>query len=66
MQTFISDIYVRGPMVKSIHDIKECPECAGVNLVYNDTKQQVICKDCSMIYEPLTPEAEKKFQKARE
>ena len=46
-----------------IHSIRECPECASINIVYNDEKQQIICNDCGLIYEPLTPEEEEKFEK---
>jgi len=45
-----------------VHDIKECPDCASQNLVYNEERQQVICRDCGLIYEPLAPEMEKKFE----
>jgi transcription initiation factor TFIIIB Brf1 subunit/transcription initiation factor TFIIB len=46
----------------NIHDIKECPDCASENLVYNEERQQVICRDCGLIYEPLAPEIEKRFE----
>ena len=46
---------------KDIHDIKECPDCASQNLVYNEERQQVICRDCGLIYEPLAPAMEKQF-----
>lgn len=46
----------------NVHDIKECPDCASQNLVYNDERQQVICRDCGLIYEPLAPDIEKKFE----
>lgn len=45
-----------------IHNIKECPDCASQNLVYNDERQQAICRDCGLIYEPLAPEIEKRFE----
>ena len=48
-------------MVTSIYDIKECPDCASMELVYNDRKQQVVCKSCSLIYEPLMPSEEQKY-----
>ncbi len=51
-------------MIKEIHDVKECPECASVNIIYNDKRQQVICRDCGMIFEPMAPEREEKFEKA--
>jgi len=43
----------------------ECPECASANVVYNEKKEETICKDCGGIFEELTPEEEKKFEKAR-
>jgi len=49
-----------------IHDIKECPDCASQNIVYNEERQQVICRECGLIYEPLTPEAEAKFESSHE
>ena len=51
-------------MIQDIHDVKECPECASVNITHNDKKQQVVCRDCGMIYEPMAPEREEKFEKA--
>jgi transcription initiation factor TFIIIB Brf1 subunit/transcription initiation factor TFIIB len=50
-------------MIKNIKQVKECPECASDNLIYKEDKQQVICKDCGCIYEPLTPKEEEKFEK---
>ena len=50
-------------MIKDIKEIKECPECGSSNIIHNKEKQQVICKDCGMIFEPMTPEEEKKFEK---
>ncbi len=49
--------------IKNIHEVKECPECASTNIVYNDSKQQVICQDCGLIYEPLAPALEEKFER---
>ena len=51
-------------MIKDIHEVKECPECASTNIIYNDDKQQVLCKECGMIFEPMVPETEEKFEKA--
>ena len=51
-------------MIKNINEIKECPECASTNIVYNEAKQQIICKDCGMIFEPMAEEREEKFEKA--
>lgn len=49
-------------MIKDIHEVKECPDCAGTALVYVKSRDQVICKDCGLVYEPLTPESEKVFE----
>ena len=50
-------------MIKNIHELKECPDCASRNIIYKDKKNQIICKDCGLIYEPLSPKEEKKFEK---
>lgn len=50
-------------MIKDIHEVKECPECASINIIHNDKKQQILCRDCGMIYEPMAPEREEKFEK---
>jgi transcription initiation factor TFIIIB Brf1 subunit/transcription initiation factor TFIIB len=51
-------------MIKNMHQVKECPECGSRNIEYKEKTSQVICKDCGLIYEPLVPEQEKKFEKA--
>ncbi|MBW2965679.1 hypothetical protein KY342_01090 [Candidatus Woesearchaeota archaeon] len=51
-------------MIKNIKEVKECPECGSDNIVHNERKQQVICKACGLIFEPLPPEGEEKFEKA--
>jgi ribosomal protein S27E len=43
-------------MESDIHKIKECPDCGSDNLVYKDDADQVICRDCGLIYEPLAKE----------
>jgi len=42
-------------MIKDIHEIKECPDCASLNIIYSDVRDQVICKDCALIFEPFAP-----------
>ena len=44
----------------------ECPECGSNNVLYNKKRQQIVCKDCGDIFEELTPDEEKKFEKAHE
>ena len=52
--------------ITDIHEIKECPDCASQNLVYNEERQQVICRDCGLIYEPLAPGLENQVETAHE
>jgi transcription initiation factor TFIIIB Brf1 subunit/transcription initiation factor TFIIB len=51
-------------MIKDIKEVKECPECGSDNIVHNENKQQVICRACGVIFEPMVPEREEKFEKA--
>lgn len=51
-------------MIKDIKEIKECPECGSENISHMEKEQQVVCRDCGMIFEPMAPEREKKFEKA--
>jgi len=51
-------------MIKDIHEVNECPECASTNIIHNDKRQQVLCKDCGMIFEPMAPAREEQFEKA--
>jgi len=48
--------------IKDINEVKECPECASINIAHNEKKQQVICRACGLIFEPLTPEFEEKYE----
>lgn len=50
-------------MIKDIREIKTCPDCGTENLSYLDDKQQVVCRECGLIFEPLTPEEEEKFER---
>ncbi len=53
-------------MIKDINEVKECQECASTNIIHNEKKQQVICRDCGMIFEPMAPAREEQFEKAAE
>ena len=33
-------------------DGEECPACASMNTVYSEIREQTICRDCGMIFEP--------------
>lgn len=50
-------------MIDDINKIKECPDCASMNIVYSISRDQIICKDCGLIFEPLAPEVEATFEK---
>lgn len=52
-------------MVNDINEIKACPECASSDIIYNEEKQQVICKSCGLIYEPLAIKESKAEKKAK-
>jgi len=41
--------------MSDITDIKECPDCASTDLVYSQMREQVICRECGLVYEPLAP-----------
>ena len=53
-------------MAKKIIKKNECPECGSNNVHFNEEKQQIVCRDCGTIFEELTPDEEKKFEKAHE
>jgi len=44
--------------------IKECPDCASRNIIHSEIRDQIICRDCGLVYEPLTPIAQGVFEKA--
>ncbi|MBD3309969.1 hypothetical protein GF351_01985 [Candidatus Woesearchaeota archaeon] len=50
-------------MIKDIKEVKTCPDCASQNIIHNEDKTQVICKDCGLIFEPLAPKDEAKYEK---
>ena len=47
-----------------ITKIRECPDCASIDIVHNLRRDQVICKECGLIYEPLAPAMEEKFKRS--
>jgi transcription initiation factor TFIIIB Brf1 subunit/transcription initiation factor TFIIB len=53
-------------MTTDITKIKLCPECGSKRIKKAIRKQQVICRECGLIYETLSPKDEKKFKKASE
>ncbi len=52
--------------MEDIRQIKECPDCASSNIVHNMDREQVVCRECGLIYEPLTPEEEERFEKTHD
>lgn len=46
--------------------VKQCPECGSSNIIYKEKEDDIICKDCGAITSELTPELQKKFEKASE
>jgi transcription initiation factor TFIIIB Brf1 subunit/transcription initiation factor TFIIB len=47
----------------NISEVKSCLECGSRRIRRNITKQQIICRDCGLIYEPLSPKAERKYER---
>ncbi len=41
--------------IKDVKEIKECPDCASMNIVLNQQRDQVVCKDCGLIFEQMIP-----------
>ncbi|MBW2978962.1 hypothetical protein KY304_02520 [Candidatus Woesearchaeota archaeon] len=36
-------------------DINECPDCGSTNIVHGMMRDQVICRDCGLIFEEPAP-----------
>ena len=53
-------------MIASVADIMECPDCASTNIRRSEMREQVICRDCALIFEPLDPESEERFEKTHD
>ena len=51
--------------MKNVCELQECPDCASSNVICDDAREQLICRDCGLIFEPLAPESKKKFEKTR-
>ncbi|MBS3124940.1 hypothetical protein J4211_01650 [Candidatus Woesearchaeota archaeon] len=39
----------------NLQETHECPDCASPNIVHNQEREQIICRECGLIYEPLSP-----------
>ncbi len=33
-----------------------CPDCASTNIVRSQMRDQIICRECGLIFEPLAPQ----------
>lgn len=53
-------------MVTDLNKIKTCTDCGSDNIFHKKTSNQIVCKDCGLIYEPLTPKEEEKFEKSHD
>jgi len=53
-------------MLKNPLDLKECPDCASPNIGRSEERDQIICRDCGLIFEPLDPETEEQFEKTHD
>ncbi len=38
-----------------VQKMNECPDCASQNIVHSAMREQVICRDCGLVFEPFTP-----------
>lgn len=38
-----------------VTDIRECPDCGSPNIIHGTIREQVICRDCGLIFEPAMP-----------
>jgi len=47
-----------------VSKIKECPDCASRNIIHSEIRDQIICRDCGLVYEPLSPVEDLNFAKA--
>lgn len=45
----------------NIKDITSCPDCGSMNIVHGTIREQIICRDCGLIFEPLVPGLEEKM-----
>ena len=49
--------------MEDLKNIKECPDCASMNVLYSQIRDQIICRDCGLIFEPLVPELESRLER---
>lgn len=49
-----------------LKEVNQCPQCGSSNIIYSGQKDEIICKDCGAITSELTPDMQKKLEKASE
>ena len=50
-------------MLKDVKELGVCPDRASGNVAYSDVREQIICRDCGLIFEPLIPSEEQRFER---
>ncbi len=48
-----------------VNKLNECPDCASTNIVHETFRDQIICRECGLIFEPLVPQLQEQFERAR-
>ena len=51
---------------KKLKDQNLCPECGSENVIYKRDDDELVCKDCGMIFSKLTHDDEKQFEDAND
>ncbi len=46
-----------------VTELRECPACGSRNVVHSYLREQVICRECGNIFEPLIPPVQEKFDR---
>lgn len=45
----------------NLKDITSCPDCGSTNIIHGTLREQIICRDCGLIFEPLAHGLEEKM-----
>lgn len=38
-----------------VKEIRDCPDCGSTNIIQSTVRDQVICRECGLIFEPHVP-----------
>ena len=63
IESFLKENRKLQNMIKDISKLKECPECGSMNIICSRQREQIICRDCGLIYEPMAPAREEQFER---